>query len=144
MLRVVLLVSFLILEMVWLMLYQSLKVSPCLTQFKESTLLEGNFIIRFNLQNSEFSLRDITEHLQLLLRKSGNYFYTSSEKEIVRSIKESLCYISFDPNKEEEVLDAEKSSKPQATKFKLPDGNTIEVRLFLCFLQIKKDLFIVC
>jgi centractin len=71
--------------------------------------------------------RDVTEYLQLLLRKSGHYFYTSAEREVVRTIKESTCYVAFDPSKEEEVLETEKSSKPAAHKFKLPDGNTIDV-----------------
>lgn len=38
--------------------------------------------------------RDITEYLQLLLRKSGHVFHTSAEAEIVRDIKEKV-YASF-------------------------------------------------
>jgi centractin len=63
--------------------------------------------------------------LQLLLRKAGYYFYTSAEKEVVRSIKETACYIAFDPNKEEELL--ESNNKPATHKYKLPDGNIIEI-----------------
>lgn len=32
--------------------------------------------------------RDVTRHLQLLLRKEGHHFHTSAEFEIVRTIKE--------------------------------------------------------
>jgi len=71
--------------------------------------------------------RDVTEHLQQLLRKSGYYFYTSAEKEVVRSIKESACYVAFDPSKEEELLESDKSGKPTAHKYKLPDGNIVEI-----------------
>lgn len=67
--------------------------------------------------------------MQLLLRKAGYYFYTSAEKEIVRAIKESACYVAFDPNKEEELLENEKGGKASTHKFKLPDGNIIEVRI---------------
>ncbi len=54
-------------------------------------------------------------------------FYTSAEKEIVRTIKESVGYVAFDPNKEEELLESEKSGKPVQVPFKLPDGNVINV-----------------
>jgi len=62
------------------------------------------------------------------LRKSGYNFYTSAEKEIVREIKEQKCYVAYDPQKEEEIL-AEKNNKAVAITHKLPDGNTIEVRI---------------
>lgn len=65
----------------------------------------------------------------MLLRRGGHYFYTSAEKEIVRSIKESSCYVAADPSKEEELIEQEKSNRPAFHKYKLPDGNTIEVRL---------------
>ncbi len=35
--------------------------------------------------------RDVTDYLQLLLRKSGHTFHTSAEMEIVRDIKEKMC-----------------------------------------------------
>src|SRR5690554_3827996 len=45
--------------------------------------------------------RDVTEHLQVLLRKSGAVFHTSAEKEVVRIIKEKTCFVALDPKKEE-------------------------------------------
>jgi len=80
------------------------------------------FAIPHSIMRIDLAGRDITEYLQLLLRKSGHNFYTSSEKEVVRTIKESSCYIAFDPTKEEEVLETEKNHK-----FKLPDGNIIDI-----------------
>jgi centractin len=35
--------------------------------------------------------RDVSEYLQLLLRKSGHTFHTSAEMEVVRDIKEKMC-----------------------------------------------------
>jgi centractin len=64
--------------------------------------------------------RDVTEHLQLLLRKSGVPLYTSAEKEIVRFIKEKTCYVSLNPVKQEKELAAE-------TDFVLPDGQVIKL-----------------
>jgi centractin len=71
---------------------------------------------------------DVTNHLQLLLRKAGYNFITSAEHEIVRDIKEKRCYLAYDPQKEEEML-LDKSSKAVYMSYKLPDGNTIEVRV---------------
>jgi hypothetical protein len=49
------------------------------------------------------------------------------EKEIVRNIKESVCYVAFDPSKEEELIESEKTGTPASSKYKLPDGSIIEV-----------------
>ena len=67
------------------------------------------------------SLRDVTEHLQLLLRKAGHHLHTTAEREVVRSIKEKNCYIALNPHKEE------KETTGRTESFRLPDGNTIMV-----------------
>jgi len=69
-----------------------------------------------------------------LLRKSGCYFHTSAEKEIVRTIKEKTCYISQNPTKEEE------QENYKHDEYKLPDGNIIKVDYFENFI-IKKYIF---
>lgn len=89
-------------------------------------IFEG-FAMPQAIQRIDLAGRDVTSHLQLLLRKAGHSFYTSAEKEVVRAIKESSCYVAFDPNKEEESLDSEKSGKPSTHRYKLPDGNFIEI-----------------
>jgi len=43
--------------------------------------------------------RDVTDHLQLLLRKSGHNLHTTAEKEVVRTIKEKCCYVASNPHK---------------------------------------------
>lgn len=65
--------------------------------------------------------RDITDHLQLLLRKSGYYLHTSAEKEVVRTIKEKTCYLALNPVKEE------KDNGGAWEEFRLPDGKVIQV-----------------
>ena len=67
------------------------------------------------------SHRDVTEHLQLLLRKAGHHLHTTAEQEVVRTIKEKNCYIALNPQKEE------KETHGRAETFRLPDGNTISV-----------------
>ncbi|CAG8788065.1 35048_t:CDS:2, partial [Racocetra persica] len=65
--------------------------------------------------------RDVTEHLQLLLRKAGYNFHTTSEKEVVRIIKEKTCYIAINPSKEE------KDTNGKFEEFTLPDGNVVKL-----------------
>ncbi|KAF0973270.1 hypothetical protein FDP41_008477 [Naegleria fowleri] len=69
--------------------------------------------------------RDITNYLQILLRKSGYSFHTSSEREVVKSIKESdLMYVA--QNYEKEMLEEEKGLC-ESKNFKLPDGSLVSM-----------------
>ena len=63
----------------------------------------------------------MTDHLQLLLRKSGHHLHTSAEREVVRTIKEKCCYVALNPSKEE------KDSLGSNEEFRLPDGNVVQV-----------------
>ncbi|KAK6355803.1 Actin-like protein [Orbilia javanica] len=69
--------------------------------------------------------RDVTEHLQTLLRKSGAVFHTSAEKEVVRQIKEKASYIALDPKKEEKEWAGGGVGKIE--DYKLPDGNILKL-----------------
>ncbi|KAH9456998.1 hypothetical protein Pst134EA_020901 [Puccinia striiformis f. sp. tritici] len=59
------------------------------------------FSIPHSIRRVDLAGRDITNQLQLLLRKAGYNFLTSSEKEIVRIMKEKTCYVALNPVKEE-------------------------------------------
>lgn len=65
--------------------------------------------------------RDVTRYLKLLLRKEGHLFKTTAEFEIVRSIKERVCFLTPTSQKEDLTNQAEKTS------FTLPDGTSIDV-----------------
>ncbi|KAA8906705.1 actin family [Sphaerosporella brunnea] len=69
--------------------------------------------------------RDVTEHLQTLLRKSGAIFHTSAEKEVVRMIKEKTCFVALDPKKEEKEWAGGGAGRME--DYKLPDGNTLRL-----------------
>lgn len=69
----------------------------------------------------------MTEYLQLLLRRAGYNLHTSAEKEVVRAVKESACYVAFDPAKEEELIENDSHVKPIQLIYKLPDGTSIEL-----------------
>ena len=69
--------------------------------------------------------RDVTDHLQLLLRKAGHHLHTSAEREVVRTIKEKCCYIPISPAKEE------KDTNGRTEDFRLPDGNVVQASIYL-------------
>jgi centractin len=72
--------------------------------------------------------RDITNHLQLLLRRSGHIFYTSAELELVRQIKEKVCHVSTVYSKEDDLFeDASKNVTSVTVAYNLPDGQAIKI-----------------
>ncbi|KAJ3430551.1 alpha-centractin [Anaeramoeba flamelloides] len=87
-------------------------------------IFEG-FAIPHAISRIDLAGRDVTKHLQLLLRKAGYSFTTSSEFEIVRYIKENACEISENLRKDQEI---EFEKKTQQLHYRLPDGNEITIR----------------
>jgi len=68
--------------------------------------------------------RDLTEHMMRLLTERGYQFTTSAEREIVRDVKEKLCYVALDFDNE---VNESRISCAQEKTYELPDGNMISV-----------------
>jgi len=81
------------------------------------------FALPHAMQRIDVAGRDVTEYLQLLLRKSGYTFHTSAELEIVKSIKETRCHVAFNIEKAEKAF----SSDDETVPCKLPDGTVIQI-----------------
>jgi actin len=81
------------------------------------------------IKRMDMAGRDMTEHLMKLLMGEGHSFTTSAEKEIVRSVKEAVCYVA--PNYDEEL---KKWTDAMKKDHELPDGTTMSVgkSQFMC------------
>ncbi|KAK3090457.1 hypothetical protein FSP39_011997 [Pinctada imbricata] len=70
--------------------------------------------------------RDLTENMMEMLTECGYCFSSTNEREIVREMKERLCYLALD------IEEEKRSCRRQ--KYELPDGQIITVgdELFRC------------
>ena len=77
------------------------------------------FALPHSVTRSDVAGRDVTRQMQLLLRRSGLPLTTTAEVDLVKSMKEELCYCTPNPTSDEA---AEKESK---TQYQLPDGQAV-------------------
>lgn len=92
-------------------------------------IYEG-FAMPHSIMRVDIAGRDVSRYLKTLIRKEGFNFRSTAEFEIVRSIKEKVCYLATNPQKEETV-ETEKFS------YTLPDGKTLEVGNPKCLINWK-------
>jgi len=85
--------------------------------------------------------RDLTEYMQKILLEGGHNFSSSAEKEIVRDMKEKLCYVALDYDAELKKFD---ESSTLHKPYELPDGKVITIgsQIIRCPEAIFKPSFI--
>jgi actin-related protein len=76
-------------------------------------------ILKMNLAG-----RDLTEYFSKLLTERSILLHSTTEKDILRDIKEKLCYVSLDY--ENELRESQKSTSVEA-QYEMPDGEVITI-----------------
>lgn len=86
-------------------------------------IFEG-YCLPHAIQRLDLAGRDLTDHMGKLLTERGYNFTSTAEREILRDIKEQLCFIAMDFDEE---IKSSKESCQVERNYELPDKNVITV-----------------
>jgi actin-related protein len=82
------------------------------------------FSIPHCIQRVNLAGRDLTLYLVKLLCERGHHFTTSAERDIVRDIKEKLCYVALNFKEE---MDKATAGNSLEKKYDMPDGSSLTI-----------------
>lgn len=82
------------------------------------------YTLPHTIQRVNLAGRDLSEYLARIFSERGFDFSSSSERDIVRDIKEKNCYVALDFEKE--LLDFQLGAIQEAA-YELPDGNIVSI-----------------
>lgn len=93
--------------------------------------ISDGYIFQHAVTRLDVAGRDLSNHFIKLAGERGYTFTTTSEMNIVRDIKEKLCYVALDFQKELQIASQSSATEKQ---YELPDGQivTLESERFRC------------
>lgn len=111
-----------------LSLYASGRTTGCVVDSGDGVthivpIFQG-FALTHNTVRKNLAGRDLTEYLMKILGQRGYSMTTTAEREIVRDIKENLCFVTSDFEAE---LKLSMESSIHEKTYELPDGNLVVI-----------------
>lgn len=112
-----------------LSLYASGRTAGCVTDSGDGVthivpIFEG-YAIPQSILRLDLAGRKTTDFLMKILRERGHNFITSAEREVVRAMKETLCYVAL--NYEDELLKYQQDPVGTKSDYELPDGQVVQI-----------------
>jgi actin beta/gamma 1 len=84
----------------------------------------GGFALNPTISRADIAGRGLTDHLTKILSDDGHTFATATGKELVRDMKEKICYVALDFEQETQTA---RQSPSLERSYDLPDGQAITI-----------------